>query len=108
MEIQRVTLVTDELVAAFERLIPHLSAARPPTRAELEDLLASPACTLLIARDPHIVGSLSLGIYRSPTGLHAWIEDVIVDPAARGRGIGAELTLAGIQCARKPARTRSI
>jgi ribosomal protein S18 acetylase RimI-like enzyme len=101
MEIQRVSAVTDELVAAFGRLIPQLSTARPPTRAELEELVASPACTLFVALIPEIVGSLALGVYRSPAGVHAWIEDVIVEAAARGRGIGEALTLAGIQRARE-------
>lgn len=101
MHIERVTTVTAELVAAFEWLVPQLSTARPPTRAELEELVASAACTLFVARDPQIVGSLSLGVYRSPTGLHAWIEDVVVDGAARGRGIGEALTRAGIRRARE-------
>ncbi len=96
MEIQLVTEVTDELVAAFERLIPQLSEARPPTRAELEDLVASPASTLYIVRDPQIVATLTLSVFRTPTGVHAWIEDVVVDSAARGRGIGEVLTRAGI------------
>ncbi len=99
MQIERVTTVNDELVAAIARLMPQLATARPPSRAELAEQLASPACVLLVARDPEIVGTLSLGVYRSITGLHAWIEDVVVDEAARGRGIGEALTRAGIRAA---------
>ena len=38
-------------------------------------------------------------MYRSLSGLHAWIEDVVVDEGARGKGFGAALTLACIQYA---------
>lgn len=101
MQIERVTAVSDELMAAFERLIPQLSTARVPTRSEVEELVAPPTNTLLIAREGEIVGALFLGLYRSPTGLHAWIEDVVVDGAFRGRGIGEALTRAGIERARE-------
>lgn len=100
MEIERVTQVTPELMEAFERLIPQLSTARLPTQAEVEELVASQASTLLIARDPEIVGSLTLIVFRTPTGVHAWIEDVVVDTAARGRGIGEALSRAGIALAK--------
>jgi ribosomal protein S18 acetylase RimI-like enzyme len=96
MDIQRVTEVTDELVAAFQRLMPQLSTAHAPTRTELEDLVASPASTLYIARNPEIVATLTLTIYRTPTGVHGWIEDVVVDSGARGHGIGEILTRAAI------------
>jgi ribosomal protein S18 acetylase RimI-like enzyme len=99
MEIQRVTEVNDELMSALERLIPQLSTALVPTRAEVEALVASQASTLLIARDPQIVGALTLVVFRTPTALHAWIEDVVVDAAARGRGIGEALSRAGIALA---------
>ncbi|MCS5685302.1 MAG: GNAT family N-acetyltransferase, partial [Acidimicrobiales bacterium] len=38
--------------------------------------------------------------FRIPTGLRAWIEDVVVDEAARGRGIGDALNRAAIERAR--------
>ena len=101
MEIQRVTVIDDELYAAFERLMPQLSSAPMHSREFLQELVDSPACTLIVALDPQIVGTLTLAVYRSPTGVHAWIEDVVVDNAARGRGIGEALTLAGIEIARE-------
>ena len=54
--------VTDELVEAMDRLVPQLSdSSPPPTRAQLEQIVASPATALLVARDPTgIVGSLTL------------------------------------------------
>jgi len=94
--------VTDELVDAFARLVPQLSrTAGPPGREALEGIVGSPAVTVLVARaEGTIVGTLTLAMFPIPTGFRAWIEDVVVDEAARGRGIGAELTTEAIGLAR--------
>jgi ribosomal protein S18 acetylase RimI-like enzyme len=110
MTIEKVTEVTDELIAAFERLIPQLSSSNPPpTRAEIGEMVASPAIVLLIARDPslsnEIVGSLTLALFRIPTGLRAWIEDVIVDASCRGKGIGEALCRAALEHASEAGAT---
>ena len=85
--------VTDELVEAFVRLTPQLSrSSPPPTEDELVQIVASDATHLLVARDGDtIVGSLTLVLFRIPTGLRAWIEDVVVDGGARGKGVGEAL-----------------
>ena len=95
--------VDDELVAAFERLIPQLSSSSPPpTRDELAALVEGDDTIVFIARvDDTIVGSLTLAFYRIPTGLKAWIEDVVVDDAARGHGIGRRLNEAALDAARE-------
>lgn len=95
-------MVDDELVAAFDRLIPQLSSSSPPpTAAELAALVAGADTVLFIARvDGRILGSLTLAFYRIPTGLKAWIEDVVVDGDARGRGVGELLNRAAIDEAR--------
>jgi ribosomal protein S18 acetylase RimI-like enzyme len=36
-------------------------------------------------------------VYRIPSGLKARIDDVVVDAAARGRGVGEELTRAAMR-----------
>jgi ribosomal protein S18 acetylase RimI-like enzyme len=79
-------------------LIPQLSSSSPPpTSQHLEDLVSSGDTLLFVARvDGRILGSLTLAFYRSPTGLKAWIEDVVVDADARGHGVGAELNLAAL------------
>jgi ribosomal protein S18 acetylase RimI-like enzyme len=86
--------VTDELVAAFARLVPQLSRSSPvPGEAELAEIVASPATVLLVGRDGDaIVGSLTLVLFRIPTGVRAWIEDVVVDESVRGRGVGEALS----------------
>jgi ribosomal protein S18 acetylase RimI-like enzyme len=103
VRIEEITEVTDEVVEAFERLIPQLAKSNPPpSRAELEDLVRSEASTLLVARgdDGTILGSLTLAVFRIPTGVRAWIEDVVVDDAARGQGAGEALNRAALDHAK--------
>jgi ribosomal protein S18 acetylase RimI-like enzyme len=101
LEIVEIAEVTDGLVSAFERLIPQLGPSIPaPTRAELAEIVSSDACTLFVARedshDGEILGALTLTVFRIPTGVRAWIEDVVVDESARRRGIGTALTRAAL------------
>lgn len=99
---------TPELVAAMTRLLPQLSRSAPAlTAAELQEIIDSPSTVLFVAYDGDaIVGSLTLALFRIPTGLRAWIEDVVVDDAARGKGVGAKLNLAAIEeSARRGCRT---
>jgi ribosomal protein S18 acetylase RimI-like enzyme len=102
--IQRVENVTAELLAAFERLIPQLTSAPIPTSADLQKLLDSPSI-LIVARSPgpenRIVGAATLGVFRTPSGLHAHIEDVIVEPEQRGQGCGEALVQHLLQVARQ-------
>ena len=94
--------MSDELVAAFDRLVPQLSSsAAPTTRAELEEIVSSPVTTLLLAMDDDdmVLGSLTLAVFRIPTGLRAWIEDVVVDEQARGRGAGEALVSEALRLA---------
>jgi ribosomal protein S18 acetylase RimI-like enzyme len=95
-------VVDDELVAAFERLIPQLSSSSPPpSRNQLVELVENDDTVLFLAVvNGEIMGSLTLAFYRIPTGLKAWIEDVVVDDAARGRGLGAALNDAALNEAR--------
>jgi ribosomal protein S18 acetylase RimI-like enzyme len=95
--------VTGEVVEAFGRLLPQLSrSATPLDRRALAGILACPANTVLVARrDGEIVGTLTLVVFPIPSGLRARIEDVVVDEAARGRGVGAALTLEALRLARE-------
>lgn len=102
MDIDIVTAVDDDLVAAFRALLPQLSSSAPPVTADdLRAIAGAPACTLLVARDgDRVVGTTTLVVFPIPTGVRAWIEDVVVDEAARGRGAGAALTDAALAHAR--------
>lgn len=103
--------VTPAVMAAFDRLVPQLSRSNPPpSRADLEAIVESDATVLLLAVDPSrdgaIVGSLTLVLFRIPTGVRAWIEDVVVDEAVRGNGVGEALSRHAIAvAAARGART---
>ena len=93
--------VTDELVDAMERLVPQLSSSSPPPGPDaLATITDSPACHLLLARDhTGILGSLTLVVFPIPTGVRAWIEDVVVDGDARGKGVGDALNRHAVELA---------
>jgi ribosomal protein S18 acetylase RimI-like enzyme len=66
-----------------------------PEQMELDEssfraILDSENSHLLLMRDTYenIIGMLTIGVYRSPTGYKAWIEDVVIDDAYRGHGYG--------------------
>jgi ribosomal protein S18 acetylase RimI-like enzyme len=109
IRIDEATEVSEELVAAIGALVGQLSrSASPPSALEVEEIVRSPACRLLLARSEAdaIVGTLTLVLFRIPTGVRARIEDVVVDTAARGQGVGEELSKAAIHLAEQAgART---
>ena len=94
ISVTSVSDVTSDLVEAMNRLLPELSSSASPLSAEdLHEIVESPATVLFVARSDiqTIVGTLTLVFFRLPTGMRAWIEDVIVGPDARGLGVGAAL-----------------
>ena len=106
MLIEKATQPTEELLRAMQQLIPQLGKHKiPPTARDLDALLASEACTLLVARDTdadsRIVGLLCLNVYRVPTGIRSIVEDVVVDEKARRRGIAEALMRYAMDLARE-------
>lgn len=93
--------VTGEVVEAFGRLLPQLSrSATPLGQADLEVIVGCPANTVLLARSAGtITGTLTLVMFPLPSGLRAWIEDVVVDASARGQGTGEVLTREALRIA---------
>jgi len=67
--------------------------ARHPTTEQLRAIAEQPGTTLLIARDDRgaIVGTLTLIIMLTPGATFGFVEDVVVDAAARRQGIGEAL-----------------
>ena len=103
MQIVEAVEVTDALIAAMEKLIPQLSRSNPPPSADqLQLMVDSDASRLLLALDDNgaILGSLTLVLFRIPTGVRAWIEDVVVDGDARGMGVGDKLNRFALEMAR--------
>ena len=103
IEVHECRAVTDELVEAMAQLIPQLSSSNPPPgRDELQEIVASGATTLLVARyRGRIVGALTLVAFRIPTGVRTRIEDVVVDEAVRGHRVGERLSEAALETARR-------
>jgi ribosomal protein S18 acetylase RimI-like enzyme len=102
------TQATEELLAACHRLIPQLSSsAKPISSSELAEIVNSDSTSMFVARvDNQIVGLLTLAVFRIPTAVRAWIEDVVVDSAARGHGVGEALNMAAIaEAKRQGAKT---
>lgn len=97
------TQASDELVQAMQKLIPQLSSSNaPPSAKELNEITSSESSVLFIARvENQIVGSLTLATFRIPTGIRAWIEDVVVDESARGHGVGEALNRAALDEAKR-------
>jgi ribosomal protein S18 acetylase RimI-like enzyme len=108
VQVEVLDKVTDEMVEAFARLLPQLSRSAPRLGPdELGAVVSSEANTVLVSRSGGtITGTLTLVMFPLPTGLRAWIEDVVVDEAARGQGTGEALTHEALRIAREAgART---
>lgn len=106
--IEIATDATPELAAAFARLIPQLSKSSPPPDvAELAEMIASDSADVLLAREGDTIhGTLTLITFRIPTGVRSWIEDVVVDDSARGKGVGDMLNRFALDLAKsKGAKT---
>ena len=99
VEIRRITQVSDALEEAFARLMPQLSPRLgAPSREALRRVAGSETGALLAAvAGERIVGVLTLAWYDAPSGRKAWIEDVVVDGAARGCGAGDALVRAAVE-----------
>lgn len=109
VKVEIVTTLTPAIVDAVARLVPQLSRSAPPLDDEkLGEIVAAPATDLFIAIDDTgtIVGMATLVTFRIPTGVRAWIEDVVVDDTGRGQGVGTALTEAMVaRAAEHGART---
>jgi ribosomal protein S18 acetylase RimI-like enzyme len=108
ISIEIATHATDELLTSLNQLVSQLSSsASPLTSVDVEALITNPAVSVLIAKNEGtIVGTLTLVVFPIPSGLRAWIEDVVVDEGARGLGAGLALTEAAIaESKRRGARS---
>jgi ribosomal protein S18 acetylase RimI-like enzyme len=104
MHIKRITEYTSEIRAALVGFLNQLITREVDlTETFLRELIASENSHLFCAVDDdgQCVGMITVGVYFSPTGKKAWIEDVVVTAASRGQGIGKMLTEKAIQFAKE-------
>ena len=103
LEISEILKAEDHELSAINQLLPQLSSSSSGMKIDyLESLTKSKSTRLFLAKeDGMILGMLSLVFCTIPTGKKAWIEDVVVDQAARGRGLGKALMNHAIKEARK-------
>ncbi len=87
--------------AGLARILPQLSSAPAPDLATLTRIATAEGTTLFLARaGGELVGALTLVVLEIPTGVRGLIEDVVVDEAARGRGVGTALVEHALAAAR--------
>jgi ribosomal protein S18 acetylase RimI-like enzyme len=103
VRIETATAATAELHTALARLLPQLNPSLPiPTLDHLKAMVADPSVTLLVARDGRdVVAAAAVVVYTTPIWFKARIEDVVVDQAARGRGVGEAIVKRCIEVARE-------
>ena len=95
IEIFEITESDDSTLEAVNHLLPQLSkSAQPITPSTLQILASSESTRLFVAKDGNaILGMLSLVVFGIPTGIKAWVEDVVVEEEARGKGVGQKLMM---------------
>jgi GNAT superfamily N-acetyltransferase len=102
VRVDQVTEATPEIYAALERLLPQLNSQLPiPTVERLRAIVADPAVSLLVAREgEQIIGTTTVIVYTTPFWIKARLDEVVVDEAARGKGVGEALVKASLDLAR--------
>ena len=104
IRIEQVKSINPEIIQAIQLLFPQLTQFSPiPDEEAIQKMVNSQASSLWIARNEvgEIIGMLCLAIYRTTTGVHAWIEDVVVDQNARRQGVAGRLTQAAVEFAQQ-------
>ena len=103
MKIEELTDFSITALDAINGLLPQLSPSVVALEeSDLRNIVDSESTKLFLAIDDDgVFGMLSLVLFRIPTGRKAWVEDVVVDEKARGRGVGKLLTEHAIQVARE-------
>lgn len=102
VRVDEVRDATSDVEDAVRRLLGQLPGGGSPlTKQDLQVVVASPATRLLVARDGarRVVGMATVVLFRVPSGMRAWVEDVVVDAPARGRGVGTALARAAVRLA---------
>ena len=103
MRIEQAGEATTELRDALAKLLPQLNPnLAVPDLERLERLVEDPDVVLLIARDgDEVVGTTTVIVYTTPFWIKARLDEVVVDAAARGKGVGEALVREAIEVGRR-------
>lgn len=102
--VREVRQIDDKVLAAINALLPQLSSSATPLDFDqARSFVEHEANSLLFAENGagDVLGMLTLVVFPLPTGVRAWIEDVVVDDNARGQGIGELLSVRALERARE-------
>jgi GNAT superfamily N-acetyltransferase len=103
MRIEEVTEATAEVQAALARLLPQLNPTLTvPDMARVRALIEDPAVTLLFAmQGEEVIGTATVIVYTTPFWIKARIDEVVVDQASRGGGVGEAIVRACLDAGRR-------
>lgn len=103
MKIIEIKQYTTEIHDLLNQLLPLLSSsAYKLQEGDINTIIESNATHLLVAEKMgQYYGTLTLIIFKIPTGIRAFIEDVIVSEDARGQGVGRLLSEYAIDLAKQ-------
>ena len=101
--ISELTECNANALSAINGLLPQLSKSSQPMNMDrLSELVKSDNTFLFVAsKEGQVLGMLSLVVLKIPTGNKAWVEDVVVDQSARGKGLGKSLMNHALEDAKK-------
>ncbi len=101
MQIIEIKRYSEDIKDALNELLPQLSSsATTLSDSNVKEIVESEASHLLMAKEDGIYyGSLTVVVFKIPTGIRAWIEDVVVNKNSRGKGVGKLLTEKAIELA---------
>ena len=106
INISELTEASSSVLQSINELLPQLSSsAQVISMDRLSELVESDNTIIFLGTDDNgqILGMLSLIVMKIPTGNKAWIEDVVVDQSARGKGMGKALMDHALERAKKLA-----
>jgi len=104
MKIREITSFNSEIKTTIDDFLKILGSKNVSISASmLKKLISADNSHLFFVfdEDENCMGMLTVGIYVSPTGTKAWIEDVVVREMYQRQGVGKNLVAFAIQFAKQ-------
>ena len=93
--IEKLTEASEQTLDDINRLLPQLSKSvsdHASSLKSLQEIIHNTNAALIVARDDgHVIGIAALYIITKLTKRSAFVEDVVVDSAYRGQGLGEKI-----------------